>query len=112
MSTGLSETGNHIWIVLEGMLQVARTAKRFATAQQQLVQRVARKKGKSRGETKRSKTNWISCFSVFDITSCVMEHHATFHMLRLPAAAMTRLTQRASTPRLCLKTSHTCFTRA
>jgi hypothetical protein len=46
------------------MLQVARTAKRFATAQQQLVQRVARKKGKARGETKRSKTNWISCFSL------------------------------------------------
>jgi hypothetical protein len=62
MSTGLSEAGNHIWIVLEGMLQVARTAKRFATAQQQLVQRVARKKGKARGETKRSKTNWISRF--------------------------------------------------
>jgi hypothetical protein len=37
-------SGNCIWIVLEGMLQVTRTAVRFASAQQQLVQRVLRKK--------------------------------------------------------------------
>jgi hypothetical protein len=37
-------SGHAIWIVLDGMLQVSRTAVRFASAQQQLVQRVVRKK--------------------------------------------------------------------
>lgn len=37
-------SGNSIWIVLKGMLQVTRTAVKFASAQQQLVQRVIRKK--------------------------------------------------------------------
>jgi hypothetical protein len=37
-------SGQAIWIVLDGMLQVTRTAVKFASAQQQLVQRVVRKK--------------------------------------------------------------------
>lgn len=36
------------------MLQVSRTAVKFASAQQQLVQRVVRKKGEGRGETNAS----------------------------------------------------------
>ena len=36
------------------MLQVSRTAVKFASTQQQLVQRVVRKKGEGRGETNAS----------------------------------------------------------
>jgi hypothetical protein len=39
--------GCRIWIVLHGMLQVTRTAVKFASAQEQLVQRVVRRKGSS-----------------------------------------------------------------
>jgi hypothetical protein len=39
-----TRSGDAIWVVLDGMLQVSRTAVKFASAQQQLVQRVARKK--------------------------------------------------------------------
>ncbi len=37
-------SGKCIWIVLDGMLQVTRTAMKFLSVQQQLVQRVVRKK--------------------------------------------------------------------
>jgi hypothetical protein len=40
-----SVSGDRIWIVLEGMLQVTRTAVKFSSAQQQLVERVVRRKG-------------------------------------------------------------------